>query len=97
MESIPERPSYSKSKKDAQELREKGWLGKILYMGTNFIAGPLLLGFIGRLIDHKTGRQYMFLTIGVILGLIWAFYEAFKIAFYISKEDKEDKNKKDAP
>jgi F0F1-type ATP synthase assembly protein I len=84
-------PWPNRSLKDAREFRVKNWLGKFMIVGANFLAGPLVLGLAGRWLDHRTGHEYRFLIIGVILGLVWAFYEAFKIAWYISKEDRENR------
>jgi F0F1-type ATP synthase assembly protein I len=85
----PQEPRYAESKKDAREYKEKGWLGKVMIVGANFMAGPLVLGLAGRWLDKKTGHEYRFMITGVILGIVWAFYEAIKIAWYISKDDKK--------
>jgi F0F1-type ATP synthase assembly protein I len=90
MEPTPPGLKPDQSLKDAREFRVKSWLGRIMIVGANFLAGPVVLGFAGRWLDHKTGHEYRFLITGVILGLLWAFYEAFKIAWYINKEDKEN-------
>lgn len=89
MENDPQKPPYNFTQKDAREFRERGWLGKVLIVGTNFLAGPLVLGFAGHWIDKKTGHDHRFMLIGVLLGLIWATYEALKIAWYIDKESKK--------
>ena len=83
--------NFSKTPRDAKEFQQKGLPGKLLLLGTNFMAGPLVLGFAGRWIDKKTGHEILFLTIGVILGIVWATYEAFKIAWYINRNEKSEK------
>ncbi|MFH0919024.1 MAG: AtpZ/AtpI family protein [Fibrobacterota bacterium] len=78
------------ARKEAQEFKTRSMFGRVFVLGVNFLAGPLVLGFFGRWLDHKTHHEYRYFIIGVILGLVWAFYESFKMAWYISRDDKKN-------
>ena len=64
-----------------------------MIVGTNFIAGVAALGYFGHLLDRKLGHEYRYMVTGSILGIIWALYEAMKLAFWLSRQDEsKDKN-----
>lgn len=65
-------------------------------IGTNFVAGVAVLGYLGHLLDKRTGHEYLYMAIGSFLGIAWALYEALKMAFWLSKED-EKKEKNEGP
>jgi len=77
------------TEKEARDFKTRSLFGRVFVLGINFLAGPLVLGFIGRWIDHKTHHEYRYFIVGVILGLVWAFYESFKMAWYISKDERK--------
>ena len=75
-------------KKENQEFKEKRIAGRLLVVGTNFIAGVAVLGYLGHLLDKRLGHEYLYMAIGSFIGITWALYEAFKLAFWLSKEDE---------
>ena len=77
------------AKKEASELKQRSMFGRVFTLGVNFLAGPLVLGIFGRWLDHKTGHEYRYFMTGVILGLVWAFYESFKMAWYMNRDEKK--------
>ena len=60
-----------------------------MIVGTNFIAGVCVLGYIGMLVDRRFGYEYRYLAIGASLGILWALYEAIKLALWISREEDQ--------
>ena len=60
-----------------------------MMIGTNFIAGIAVLGYLGHLLDNRLGHEFRYMVIGSILGIIWAMYEAIKLALWISKEEDQ--------
>ncbi|MEE8400055.1 MAG: AtpZ/AtpI family protein [Desulfobacterales bacterium] len=59
-----------------------------MIVGTNFIAGVCVLGYLGHLLDNRLGHEYRYTVAGAFLGIVWAMYEAIKLALWISKEDQ---------
>lgn len=57
-------------------------------VGTNFIAGVCVLGYLGHLLDNRLGHEYRYMATGAFLGIIWAMYEAIKLALWLSREDQ---------
>ncbi len=56
-------------------------------VGTNFVAGVCVLGYLGHLLDGRLGYEYRYMASGAFLGIVWAMYEAIKLALSISRED----------
>jgi F0F1-type ATP synthase assembly protein I len=61
-----------------------------MIVGTNFIAGVCVFGYLGHLLDRRLGHEYRYMAAGAFLGIIWALYEAIKLALWISREDPPD-------
>jgi F0F1-type ATP synthase assembly protein I len=83
------------SKKEARDYKTRSSFGRVFVITTNYIAGTAVLGYIGHWIDKKTGHAWRFMILGAFLGIVWATYETFKLAFLLSKED--DRPKDDRP
>lgn len=83
--------------KEARAFREKSMAGRLVILGTNFIAGIVVLGYAGHLLDKKLGREYLFMVTGSCLGIAWAMYEAIKTAILLSKEEEKPKDKEKQP
>ncbi len=68
--------------------------GRVIILGTNFLAGIGLLSFVGHYIDNKTGHDYLYTLTGAIVGFIWAMYETWKFLFIKSSDEakKGDEN-----
>lgn len=60
----------------------------MITVGTNFIAGVCVLGYLGHLLDNRLGHEYRYMAAGSFLGIIWALYEAIKLALWVSREDQ---------
>jgi len=58
-----------------------------MVVGTNFIAGVCVLGYLGHLLDNRLGYEHRCMAIGASLGILWALYEAIKLALWISRDD----------
>ncbi len=68
---------------------------KLMSIGTNFVAGVGVFTYIGYYIDEKLGKKGFYLPIGAGIGLLWGFYETFKLVYLSNKKEKEtEKNKK---
>jgi F0F1-type ATP synthase assembly protein I len=80
-------PGINRSKKEAKDFKAKSLTGRVAAIGTNFIAGVGVLGYLGHLLDKKFGNEYLFMAIGAFLGIVWAMYEAIKIALMMSREE----------
>ena len=63
---------------------------KLISVASNFVAGVGLCTYIGYLIDESTGKKNFYLPIGAGVGLVWAFYETFKLVFWLNKMNKTD-------
>jgi F0F1-type ATP synthase assembly protein I len=64
-----------------------------MIVGTNFIAGVVVLGYLGHLLDRRLGHEYRYMVTGSLLGIIWALYEAIKLALWVSRQDElKDEN-----
>lgn len=74
-------------KKEEQEFRSSGAFGRALMVGSNFVAGILVFGFLGHLIGKDTNNHDLFILIGSFLGICWGFYELYKIVIMVNKED----------
>ena len=83
----------SRSRKEKRDFEEKRIAGRLMIVGTNFIAGVCVLGYLGMLLDRRLGHEYRYLAIGASLGIIWALYEAIKLAIWISRDDEPPKGK----
>jgi len=83
----------SRSQKEKEDFKEKRIAGRLMIVGTNFIAGVCVLGYLGMLLDRRLGHEYRYLAIGASLGIIWALYEAIKLAIWISRQDDQPKDK----
>lgn len=59
-----------------------------MIVGTNFIAGVCVLGYLGHLLDNYLGHENRYMVAGAFLGIVWALYEAIKLALWISREDQ---------
>lgn len=78
------------------EYKGQGGYGRFVVLGSNYLAGVALLGYLGHVLDKKTGHDHLFMVIGAVLGIVWATYEAFKIAFKLARESEmEMKAKKE--
>jgi ATP synthase protein I len=60
-------------------------------MVSTLIAGPLVWGGIGMLIDSKVGTERIFLPLGIVLGFVVSFYIVF-VRF--GREIKPDQKEK---
>ena len=78
----------SRSKKENKDARERRLTGRLLIVGTNFVAGVSVLGYLGHLLDNRLGHELRYMAAGAFLGIIWALYEAIKLALLISREDE---------
>lgn len=58
-----------------------------MIVGTNFIAGVCVPGYLGHLLDNRLGHEYRYMAAGAFLGITWALYEAIKLALWISRDD----------
>jgi F0F1-type ATP synthase assembly protein I len=76
-------------KKEKKEFKDNRIAGRLFVIGTNFIAGVAVLGYLGHLLDKRTGHEQFYMPIGAALGIAWALYEALKLAFWLSKEDEQ--------
>jgi len=88
---------HNRPLKEARAFREKSTAGRLVILGTNFIAGVVVLGYAGHLLDKKLGREYLFMVTGSCLGIAWAMYEAIKTAILLSKEEEKPKDKEKQP
>ncbi len=73
---------------EKKEFRERQIAGRLFIIGSNFIAGVAVMGYLGHLLDNRLGHEDRYMVIGASLGILWAFYEAIKLAFWISREDE---------
>ena len=60
-----------------------------MMIGTNFIAGIAVLGYLGHLLDNRMGHEFRYMIAGSLLGILWAMYEAIKLALWISREEEK--------
>ena len=81
-------------RKEIGAYKTKGGYGRFVLLGSNYLAGTGLLGYLGHLLDNKTGHDHLYMVSGAILGIVWATYEAFKIAFHLAKETEAEKRQK---
>lgn len=63
-----------------------------MVIGTNFFAGVVVLGYLGHLLDKRLGHEYRYLVAGSSLGIVWALYEAIKLALLLSRDDDVSRN-----
>jgi F0F1-type ATP synthase assembly protein I len=80
-------------KRENEEFREKRIAGRLMIIGTNFIAGVVVLGYLGHLLDQRLGYEYRYTATGALLGIVWALYEAIKQALLLSREEKGGEKK----
>ncbi len=84
---------FSRLKKnEKKEFRERQLAGRLFIIGSNFIAGVAVLGYLGYLLDKRLGYEDRYMVAGAFLGIVWAVYEAIKLAYLISREDVINKN-----
>lgn len=55
------------------------------YVMSTLVAGPATWGGIGAVIDHFAGTDRLFLPIGIVVGVIAAFY-LVKVRFFRSDD-----------
>ena len=83
---------------ESKKSQGKSKFGQAAALGTNFAAGIAVMGYLGHLLDKKTGKTPRYTAIGCLLGVAWGMYEAIKLALSLSKEEQnsgqnEDKSK----
>ena len=83
------RPKKNKEK----EIKQRQIAGRLFLVGSNFIAGVAVLGYLGYLLDKRLGYEDRYMVVGASLGIIWAVYEAIKMACWVSREDDDGKDK----
>jgi ATP synthase protein I len=70
------------------------WEAALRFIGVGwFIAISILLGVLGGLwLDNKIGTKPIFVIVGLILGLVVAFYGVYRMLLPLmrSKRDKEN-------
>jgi F0F1-type ATP synthase assembly protein I len=79
--------AISRSEKESKDFKEKRLTGRLMIVGTNFIAGVSVLGYLGHLLDNRLGYEYRYMAIGASLGILWALYEAIKLALWLSRDE----------
>ena len=67
---------------------------KLMMIGTNFVAGVGVCSYIGYYIDEKLGRKGFYLPIGAGIGILWSFYETFKLVYSLNKKENKKKIKR---
>ena len=79
----------------ARERRADGLSGSgAISLGTNMAAGMALLGGGGFYIDHRRGGGFAFTLGGIVLGLVYCAYEAWKIIKQLHEQDRNNALKK---
>ena len=48
------------------------------------------MGYLGYLLDKKTGHENLFMAIGAGFGIVWAMYDAIKVAYLISSDETKE-------
>ena len=71
------------------------WVAAARLLGVGFfIGGCMVLGVLGGLwIDNKLSTEPVFIIVGLILGIIVAFYGVYQMLLPLLK-DKQDKENK---
>lgn len=85
---------FSRPKKnEKKEFKQRQIAGRLFIIGSNFVGGVAVLGYLGYLLDKRLGYEDRYMVVGASLGIIWAVYEAIKMAYWISREDDGGKDK----
>jgi len=70
------------------------WLAALRLVGVGFfVAGCILLGVVGgQWLDNKLNTEHIWTLIGLLLGLVIAFYGVYRmlLPFITNKRDKEN-------
>lgn len=64
---------------------------KLMFLGTNFLAGMGVCSYIGYYIDERLGKKNYYLAIGAGIGLLWVFYETFKWVYFLNRKENKKK------
>jgi len=59
-----------------------------LNIGYTLTGGIILFGYLGNLLDQKTGRAPLFLITGLFTGLALGFYNMIKVLNQLNRKDK---------
>jgi len=62
--------------------------GPYLNIGYFFMASMFIFGFVGHLIDKKYQFNSIFLLAGLFVGLIFGFYNMYKVISQMEKKSK---------
>ncbi len=75
------------------EVGMSRWVAALRLVGVGFfIGGSILLGvFAGRWLDNKLNTEPAWMIVGLLLGLVVAFYGVYRmlLPFTTNKRDKE--------
>ena len=69
-------------------------MGRVFMIALNFGSGVAVLGLIGRYLNRKLDHSFDYMFAGVVLGLVWGFYETFKLAYQVLIKDEAKESKK---
>jgi len=76
------------------EVSMNRWVAAMRLVGVGFFIGTsIVMGvFIGRWLDNRFGTEPILVIVGLILGLVVAFYGVFRmlIPLLSNKQDKEN-------
>ena len=75
--------------KEVAADKERSLSSRLMLVGTNFLAGVGVCTYIGYYIDERLGKKNYYLVIGAILGLVWGFYETFKLVYFLNQREKQ--------
>jgi F0F1-type ATP synthase assembly protein I len=77
------------NKKDRQSINSSfAKAGPYLNIGYFFMASMFVFGLIGHFVDTTYEYNNMFLLTGLFVGLIFGFYNMFKVISQIEKKSK---------
>ena len=72
--------------------KQRNMKGKMISLGSNFIAGIGLLSFLGYKLDEYVGnKKYLYTLLGMFLGFFWGMYETYKIVVFSNKEENKNR------
>ena len=75
-------------RKEVNDFTVKPLAGRMIMLGSNFLAGIAVLGYIGYLIDKKQGTAPWYMGAGCFLGVLYGLYESVKVALALMREQE---------
>jgi uncharacterized membrane protein YkvI len=72
-----------------RKTRPKGAMGAA-NLGLNFAVAVALLSYLGHKLDERRGGGTTWTLCGIFLGLIYGFYEVWKMVRISAEQDKDD-------